>query len=79
MAKKDDIEVQARMKQKKWNSEEGGSGQLLIFKFTKSSSRKFRNQRGGFCRRFQNEFVLKEIYVLHLKETSSLYQKEQPH
>jgi hypothetical protein len=39
MAKKDDIEVQVRMKQKKWNYEKGGSGQLLFFKFTKRSSK----------------------------------------
>jgi (p)ppGpp synthase/HD superfamily hydrolase len=60
----------------KWNSRRR---LRQLVKFTKRSPRKFRNQRGRFCRRFQNEFVPKEIYVLHLKETSSLYQKEQPH
>jgi GTP pyrophosphokinase len=54
----------AHYKYKNGNSEEGGLDNWLNLL---KEARKFRNQRGRFCRRFQNEFVLKEIYVLHLK------------
>jgi hypothetical protein len=43
-----------------------------LVKFTKEAL-KFRNQRGDFVEDFKMN-LYKEIYVLHLKETSSLYQ-----